>query len=249
MLKISSLILAAVLGTGVSSAARADLTVNGAVGMPLNPTAETTGALSVQGQASYFDLGSVGGNDVRLYGLHGAGRLLNRLEISGGVEKMSADRGANDLDRTGIALGAKYTLLTAPIAGVSVAAGAGYSRAVFENTHAYLVATKPFPGIGTTRFTGHLGVRYDRFKIGGSTSNRASVYGGAELPLSVIGSDNLALIGEMQSKNADFSDSRTPYSLSLRYRPAGRPFSARVGWQRQGVTGDSGVFAQANLGF
>ena len=103
-------------------------------------------------------------------------------------------------------------------------------------------------------FTVHGGVRYDRFKLNGGDSNRTSLYGGAELPLGLLlGAPDLTFIGEMQSKNAGFSQSKFPYSVSLRYRPVGRhparPFSAKLGWQRQGVTGDSGFFAQVSFGF
>lgn len=239
-------VLAATLMTGMLGVARADLTINGAVGLPLNPTAETTGPLSVQAQANYFDLGD-GSDSAKIYGVYGAGRLLNRLEISGGVEKMSADRSSDD--RSGIALGAKYSLMSLPGTGVNVAVGAGHSSALYRNTHAYIVASKAFSGIGDAAITGHVGARFDRYKWSGRTSNRASLYGGVEVPLTFAGTSDLALIGELQTKNADYSQSRTPYSLSLRYRPEGRPFSARVGWQRQGVTGDSGLFAQANIGF
>ena len=237
----------------MTGTASADLTLNGAVGLPLNPTAEKSGLVTVQAQAEYSDLGSIGGNDFKFYGAHGAA-VLNRLEISGGVEKMNAEGPFDNADQAGLALGAKYALRAAPLTPLRVAAGAGYSRALFRNTHAYLVATQAFPSTGTPLVTAHLGVRYDRFKLNGGDSNRASLYGGAEVPLGLLlGAPDLTLIGEMQSKNAGFSQSKFPYSVSLRYRPVGRhparPFSAKFGWQRQGVTGDSGFFAQVSFGF
>jgi len=238
---------------GATSAARADLTIQGAVGLPLNPTAQIPAEGGVRVQGSYYDLGDLLGDDLRYMGLHAAGRVADRLEINGGVSRLDAEGLFDDLDKTGVDIGAKYlfTRESDPL-GVRVAAGAGYSRALLRNTYAYVVGTKSF-GRGITRdsapLTGHLGLRYDRFRIntGGffGRSNKASVYGGLEVPFTRTG--DFAFVGELQSKNVD--NGQMPYSASLRYRPAGQGFSASVGFQRQGIIRDNGLFAQIGYTF
>jgi len=236
---------------GATSTARADLTLQGAVGLPLNPTAQIPSEGGVRVQADYFDLGEIAGDDLRYYGVHAAGRVADRFEINGGVSRLDAKGFLDGLDETGFDIGGKYlfTRETDP-AGVRLAVGAGYSRALLRNTYAYVVGTKSFGrGVTEDRFpiTGHLGLRYDRFRVdqGGfvGKSNKASIYGGLEVPFTRTG--DFAFVGELQSKNAD--GGQAPYSASLRYRPAGQGFSASIGFQRQGIIRDNGLFAQ--LGF
>jgi hypothetical protein len=243
--------VAALAMLGTTSAARADLTLQGAVGLPLNPTAQIPLPGGVRVQANYFDLGEEFGSDAQYYGLHAAGRLGERLEINGGVSKLDADGFFDNFDRTGFDLGAKYlfTRETDP-AGVRIAAGVGYSRALLKNVHAYVVGTKSF-GRGITGnsapITGHLGVRYDRFDFGfADKSKKASVYGGVEIPFTRTG--DFSFVGELQSKNFE-GDSEFPYSASIRYRPVGQGLSASIGIQRHGILDDNGLFAQIGYSF
>jgi hypothetical protein len=246
--------VAALAMLGTTSAARADLTYQGAVGLPLNPTAQIPLPGGVRVQADYFDLGQEFNSDAKFYGIHGAGRLGDRLEINGGVSKLDADGFFEPFDRTGIDIGAKYlfTRETDP-AGIRIAAGAGYSHALLKNIHAYVVGSKSF-GRGITGnsapITGHLGLRYDRFKFdtgfSGDNSSKVSVYGGLEVPFTRTG--DFALVGELQSKNVE-ENGKFPYSASVRYRPAGQGFSASVGIQRQGLLRDNGIFAQIGYSF
>ena len=241
--------------SGAAGTARADLTLNGAVGLPLNPTAQIPLPGGVRVQGSYFDEGDVGGGSgsVKFYGLHAAGSIGSRLEINGGVERLNGPGAlGGDFDRTGLALGAKYlfTHETDP-AGVRLAAGVGYSRALLKNVHAYVVATKSLGNLteGRTPITGHLGLRYDRFRFDtlgiNNRSSKASVYGGVEIPFTRTG--KFAFVGELQSKNADGGN--TPYSASVRYRRAGKGFSVSAGVQRQGLINSSGFFAQLGYSF
>jgi hypothetical protein len=257
--------LAATLMLSAASVAHADQTINGAFGLPLNPTAQIPEPNNVRVQANYYDFGDVegGDGDLQFYGLYAAARVGDLpLEISGGVEKFDAegtDAFGNDigfLDDTSFAVGAKFLLTRNPNPqALRVAVGAGYSDTFFQNIHGYVVATKYFGDISTGRapIAAHLGVRYDRYEIGDVDSNKASVYGGVEVPLTRDGT--VSFVGEIQSKNveSEFSPA-TPYSAALRYRPTGGGFSASIGLQRQGVFGNvsddsSNLFLQIGYTF
>jgi opacity protein-like surface antigen len=236
--------LAATLMLSAASAARADQTINGAFGLPLNPTAQIPEPNGVRIQANYYDFGSVenGDGDLAFYGLYAAGRLTDiPLEISGGVEKFHARGSDVDfLDDTSFSVGAKLLLTrdTDPQA-VRVAAGVGYSDTFFKNIHGYVVATKYFGDLtgGKAPIAAHLGVRYDRYKVESITSNKPSIYGGVEIPITRDG--KVSFVGEIQSKNAESEfDPEIPYSAAVRYRPTNGGFSASAGVQRQGVFGN-----------
>jgi hypothetical protein len=243
------------------------LTISGAVGLPLNPTAQTPAKGSVRVQANYYQLfkdDALINADSKLYGVYVAGGVTDRLEVSAGLEKnsVSGNGAASDIfDKSGVALGVKYLLgKQSNPEDVRFAIGAGYSSALFKNTHVYAVASKGF-GAGRRVITGHLGVRWDRFKANGNAvlpgvgsfeSSKVSVYGGAELPIDRRG--RFTLVGELQSKNTDTEfGGAMPYSLSVRYR-SDNGFSASVGMMRQGVLSDivqddSGLFAQVGKTF
>jgi len=256
--KTMKVALAATLMLSAASVARADQTINGAVGLPLNPTAQIPLPNGIRIQANYFDFDKDGGT--KLYGVYGAGRVGGLpLEINGGLEKLSSDFGP--LDKSGIAIGAKYLLTreTDPV-GVRIAAGVGYSRALLKNVHAYVVGTKYFgdvntAGGGRAPVIGHLGLRYDRFDadlgfLGDDTSSKLSLYGGVEVPLT--GNGDFSAIGELQTKNNSFGGSRVPFSASVRFRPGtgeDRPFSASLGVQRQGLFNESRLFGQVGYSF
>lgn len=240
--------LAAVLVAGVSQAAHADLTHQGAVGLPLNPTAQIPNERGARLQADYFDFGG----DLTYIGAHAAGLLGNDIEINGGISSLSVD-GLPDgvdseFDETGFDIGAKYlfTRETDP-AGIRVAAGAGYSSTLLDNTYVYLVGTKYLGDLNGERLpiTGHLGLRYDRFDFILDTSSQVSVYGGVEVPVTRDGS--FTLVGELQSPKVE--DGEIPYSASLRFRPRNQGVSASIGLARQGFTDENGFFAQLGISF
>lgn len=258
-----SIPLAAILVALGSTSARADLTYQGAVGLPLNPTAQTPLEGGVRLQANYYDLGNANGTNVRvdskLYGLYAAGRL-GPLEVSGGVQQarnhVSVLGVGNSDNNTGFTLGAKYLFSReSDPAGVRLAVGGGYADldtfgSNGRDYHAYVVGTKYLGDVteGRVPITGHLGLRYDRYYFGsggGKTrSNKASIYAGVEAPFTRTG--DFSFVGELQSKN--IRGGSTPFSASVRYRPAAQPFSASLGLQRQGL-GDTGVFAQIGYSF
>ena len=241
-----------VAALGVMPAARADLTLSGATGLPLNPTAQLPPQGKVRVQANFSDLGNISGNDLNLAGMYAAGRVSDRLEVSGGLENLDGDRFLNPLDETNVALGAKYLIKPGGADGASVAAGVGYSRALLRNKHAYVVASQPFNALsksGRPAGAAHLGVRYDDFDVRGilpgRDAGRASVYGGVEVPTS----DKLTLVGELQSKNSDFGTSKYPFSAGVRYGRRDGRLSVRSGYLREGISGKSGLFAQVGTSF
>lgn len=276
-------------------AAHNGLTLTGAVGLPLNPTANIPNNGGVRIQADYFDLGDldVDNNfgsgferdqkigDAKFYGVHAAGSLGKRAEISGGIDflkfhgerNLGSDNDSFDfgsLDGVGFSVGAKYQAYHSKDGDTLIAVGAGYSRSLFRNLNAYVVGSKAF-GVGRRSVTGHLGVRYDRFTIKGvdnydggdfsfdEQSSKVSVFAGAEVPLDKKG--RFSLVGEIGTKNSEELDlgdlnfgsstartqPRFPYSASVRYARNG--LAASIGVVRQGVTGDSGLFAQIGKTF
>ena len=238
--------LVAALALGAAQVAHADLNINGAVGLPLNPTAQIPEPGGIRLQGNYYDGGDVAGGDARLFGLYGAGRLSGNWEVSGGVNRLDAD--GTTFEKTGFAIGAKYLFTReSDPAGVRLAVGAGYDHALLKNVHVYGVASKSLSGLtgGKLGIVGHLGLRWDRWGHNIVDDDRVSVFAGAEVPLSSGG--DFQLVGEIQSKNVSGGD--TPYSIGLRFRPQGRPFGISAGWQRQGLISDGGFFVQLGYTF
>ncbi len=238
---LNSVALATVAVAALAGSARADLNISGAVGLPLNPTAQIPGAEGARVQANYYDLD----NSAKTYGLFAAARVGEKLEVNGGINKLDADNAS--IDRTGFAIGAKYLISREnDPAGVRLAVGAGYDRALLKNTNAYVVATKYLGGVdtGRTPITGHLGLRYDNFDGGVGSSDKFSIFVGAEVPISQNG---LTAVGELGSKIADGGN--TPYSISVRYRRQGQPFGASVGLAQKGFGGGGRLFAQLGYTF
>lgn len=243
---------AVALGSLVGAqSAKADLTISGAVGLPLNPTAQIPDEGGIRLQGNYFDLGNPGGGNVKAYGLYAAGRVSDNIEINGGIDKLDVG-GGGPLDRTGGAIGAKYLITReSDPAGVRFAVGAGYDHALVKNAYVYGVASKYLGQLtdGKAPITGHLGLRYDRFDFGGvgGDSKKLSVYAGAEVPVTKDGA--FQVVGEIQSKNLEGAGAKIPYSIAGRYRPKGQPFGLSLGWARQGLTTDSGFFVQVGYTF
>ena len=239
---ITSVALATVAIAATAGSARADLNLSGAVGLPLNPTAQIPAAGGARVQANYFDLG----DSAEYYGLFGATRVGEKLEVNGGINKLNASN--SPFDRTGFAIGAKYLISREnDPAGVRLAIGAGYDRALLKNTNAYVVATKYLGNAdgGRIPITAHLGVRFDNFDGGFGSSDKFSVFAGAEYPFTKTG--DFTAVGELGSKIAD--NGNTPYSLSVRYRPQARPFGASIGIAQKGIGSGGRLFAQVGYTF
>jgi hypothetical protein len=235
--------LAVLLSLCIVQNARAELTLNGAVGLPLNPTARIPSPDNMPVQGNFYELGK----DFAYYGLFTALRVKNRpLEISGGIDRLD-----NHDNQAGISIGAKYLLSGQDdSSSTRLALGVGYSHALGQNIHAYAVASKPVVRVGRnwSPVMAHLGLRYDRFEdVGGEiglrqkASDKASIYGGVEIPLTRRGT--FMLTGEVQSKNHEFNSppAKTPYSASVSYRSSNKGFAAAAGIQRQGLTGESRI--------
>jgi hypothetical protein len=250
------------------------LDISGAVGLALNPTAQIPNVGGVRVQGNFYELfrNDEFNDRARLFGVYAAGRPWKApVEISGGIERLDVSSDdepfEDELTKTGVSLGAKWQFWQNKSGDLFLAAGAGYSRQLYKNLNAYVVATKAF-NVGERPIWGHLGVRYDRYKVNFGapgdddlSSNQASVYGGLEVPIDRRGRWSVA--GELQSKNTgdDLSGdlgSKAPYSIALRYQqPNG--FAASIGYARQGVLANaqsemwdgrgSGFFATVGWGF
>ena len=260
---LKGLVAAAIVVAGASSA-KADLTVNGAVGLPLNPTAQIPAEGGIRVQGNYYDLGNVDSDSVKVYGLYGAGRAGDMLEINGGIEKFdgpkfSSELGSVDANRTSFAIGAKYLFTReSDDPGVRIAAGVGYNDAQAKNLYAYVVGTKYFGELTGEKvpITGHLGLRYDRFDYNFIStldsdlkSSKASIFAGVEVP--IVRNGDVSFVGELQSKNSEFGGAKSPFSASVRYRPQGQGFAASIGLQRgaAGFSADSNLFVQLGYTF
>src|SRR5688572_17090905 len=89
----------ATLALGASGIANADMTYQGAVGLPLNPTASIPGEGTWRVQFDAADLGSIQSSngvntatfDVQQYGLHAAGSFANQFEVSAGFRVLRGD--------------------------------------------------------------------------------------------------------------------------------------------------------------
>ena len=242
MKTVYSVALAAVALATMAGGAHADLNISGAVGLPINPTAQIPGVGGARVQANYYDLGG----SAEYYGLFGAVRAGDNIEINGGVNKLSANN--SSVDRTGFAIGAKYLFTReSDPAGVRLAAGVGYDRALLKNTNVYLVGSKYLGTVseGRVPITGHLGVRYDNFDALGGSSSKFSVFAGVEVPVTRTG--DLQFVGELGSKKADGGN--TVYSAGVRYRPQGRPFGASVGIAQTGLGSGGKLYAQLGYTF
>lgn len=250
MKNVCKVAVATIALAGMSGAAHADLNAQGEVGLPLNPTAQIPQAGGFRLQGNYYD-NQFAGDKISLYSLSGAIRAgqTTPLEISANVNRSNGNASQKS---TNFGVGAKYLFSreTDPL-GVRTAAGIGYNEFdILKNYHAYLVASKSFgnvvPGAGAASITGHLGVRYDRYQALGITSNRPSIYAGAEVPLTRTG--EFQVLGEIGSKVV--SGGGSPYSIGVRFRPRQQPFGATVGLQRLGTFDSKGrLFAQVGYTF
>ena len=243
--------------------ARADLNIYGEVGLPLNPTAQIPEQGGARVQGNYYKLYDVSGGGLdangKIYSIVGAFRAGDNIEVSGGIHRSENNvsfLGANaDSKDTGFSINAKYlfTRETDP-AKVRLAAGVGYFDVDQVKTqHVYGVASKSLnnPADGKLPIVGHLGIRYDRFDPqGAGTSDKFSAFVGAEVPITSNG--QFQVVGEAGTKQID--GGKSPYSLSLRYRPSQKPFGISAGIARQGAfsnlgDNDSHIFVQLGYTF
>jgi len=236
MKTIPKVLLTAAAALGLGTAAHADLTLNGASGMFLNPDARINGSLVPQVQANYNDLG----DGAKSYGIYGAYSLTGKTEVGAGIGHL--DTGGDS--RSGFAVNIKQSLLGVPGVGTHVALGAGYDDIHFANLYGYVAATQDLGSkIGGHPLAATLGLRWDRFgkEI---DSTKASIYGGIDYGIS----DKLHLIGELQSRNTKY-DTPSPYAIGIRYS-ASHGITLGAGIQRTGWDGDSGrFFLQAGYKF
>jgi hypothetical protein len=183
--------------TGETPMAHNGLGINGAVGLPLNPTANIPNNGGIRIQADYYDLGDLKVDnefgfgfdrsqkigDARYYGVHGAGAIGKRWELNGGIDYLRLRGEKNigffvdsfDFDSTdgiGFSIGTKYQAWHSEDGSAAIAVGAGYSSSLFRNVNAYVVGSKAF-GTGQRVINGHLGVRFtvkgvDGYVVGGT---------------------------------------------------------------------------------
>lgn len=237
--------LAATLVIGTASAARADLTTDGAVGLVLNPTAQRADAGTVRVQGGYYHGDD---NDGKFYSLGAAGSIAENFEVSGALQR--ADNGQ---DENGVALGAKYVfpLRTGAVGArnANVAVGVGYSKVRLENIYGYAVGTVAFgtgaDATGRVPATGHLGLRYNNYNDVIGDDNMVQVYGGVEIPFTRTG--DWSAVAEAGSKPINGGDAQ--FALGVRYRPAGQAFSVGAGVVRQGFHDDTNFFITAGYNF
>lgn len=236
---------AALVGTAVfGSAAKADLTLDGQTGLFINPTAEVADQGSAEVQADYQRTSS-GGSHANTYGVGIAGGVAEGLELSANYNRHSGSGDHANEWR----VGGKYQLLNQADKGFDLAAGLNYGRlSGVDLTHwtAYVAATKTLSqNVARAPITGTLGLRWDRYKAGGSSS-KASVYAGANVPLTAQGDFNL--VGEIGSKT--ISGGTTPYAIGVRYTPVNSAFSvgAGIGRTNQAFRKNS-LFVQAGYQF
>jgi hypothetical protein len=253
----------------VQPGTHASLSINGSTGLPLNPTADMPAKGTFRVQGNYYKLWSnndtMADADSKLYGVYVATAVTDRMEVSAGFSKQKVSASGSGaaaaietIGGSGAALGVKY-LINKPTGprDARIAIGAGYNKALYDNTYVYVVASKAFGARGRI-INGHIGVRFDRFKVGATvltdaaSSSQLSAYGGLEVPIDQRG--RFTLVGELQSKNATQElGGAMPYSVSLRYA-GGNGLSASFGMARQGVLSDfvsedSGLFAQIGKTF
>lgn len=247
----AALAVATVAVIGTAGAARADLTLDGQTGLFINPTAKVATKSSPEIQADYQRL-SVDGYHFNTYGIGGAIGLADKFELSANYNRSSIEGEHGDTWR----IGGKYQILQQADKGFDLAVGGNYEKIDFfgesDLTHynAYVAGTKAF-STSTTRapIEGTLGLRWDRFSDSGFSTSRASVYAGANVPLSSDG--KFSLVGEFGTKIIDGGDN--PYSIGLRYHPKGSGFSVGAGFGRPSLLNDevdkSSIFAQVGYQF
>jgi hypothetical protein len=247
--------LAAVVLMGGTQIARADLTMDGQTGLINNPTAEVAKKGDAEVQFLYQHIKQPEGySDTNVYGISGAVAAADKLEINGSAGRATSD----GYRQTLLELGAKYQLLHQPGKGLDVAFGGRYAHVGNNEDDStakiyslYLAGTKAFRNGGKhVPVKATLGLRWDKVSYGyyGSES-KASVYGGVQVPLTQNG--DVSLIGELQSKNYDDPNAKTPYALGLRWSPADKGFTLSAGINRDGilVSDKNAFFVQAGYRF
>jgi hypothetical protein len=254
----AALAVAAVAMIGTAGAAKAAVTLDGQTGLFINPTAEVVKQGNGELQGNYQHTSSFYGDSLKNYGIGGAYGVADKLELSANYAHYSAfSESANEWR-----VGAKYQLFNQREKGFDLAVGGNYANASgslvddgfngsLKHENLYVAATKGF-GYSESRapIKATLGLRWDHFSADGDSTSKASVYAGAEVPLSSDG--QFSLIGEVGSKIADYAS--TPYAIGLRYHPKNSQFSVGAGFGRPSyISQDPGagttLFAQVGYNF
>ena len=236
MKTIVKVLLMAAAAVAIPTTAQADLTINGASGMFLNPDARIISGLVPQVQTNYNDLG----DGLKSYGLYAAYGLGGKTEVGAGIGRLSSDGDS----KSGFAVNIKQSLIGVPGVGTHVAYGLGYDDIHFGNFYGYVAATQSFG----SKLAGHglsatLGLRWDRFgkEI---DSTKTSLYGGVDFQLN----DKMHLIGELQSRNTKY-DTPSRYAIGVRFA-ASHGITLGAGLQRTGWNDSRGrLFMQAGYKF
>ena len=232
----AALAVATVAMIGTAGAAKADLTLDGQTGLFANPTAEVLKKGASEVQVNYNRL-SAEGEHVSDIGAGFAFSPLDKLELSANTDRLSVEGEHLSTSR----LGLKYQFINQADKGFDVAAGVNYGSVyVLDQWTVYAAATKAF-NLSHNRapVKGTLGVRWDRFSEYGYSESKASVYGGAEVPLTSDG--KFSLVGELGSKIFDYGQST--YAIGLRYHPQASGFSIGAGYGRIASSGIGSILA------
>jgi hypothetical protein len=231
--------------------------LTGLTGYNQNPSALVPRRRGIDVRLSYQDLGTPG--DINAYNLL-ARRTMDRSALTEavfGVSRVTTSYNTLPLDlieRTDILVGGKLNVLRPAMdaLGLQVAVGGGYNGALLDSLYGFGVATMPFrsPLAQGTVADASLGLRYDRFKDPlGISTDRLSVYGGFRLPVNA--ENTIHIVGDYGTAIKDssfFGAARNPYAFGLSYTPPGE-FHARIGYQRHGLFGDSGLFGSVGGSF
>jgi len=253
----AALAVATVAMIGTAGAAKAAVTLDGQTGLFINPTAEVVRQGNGEIQGNYQHT-SIPDDSLKNYGIGGAYGVADKLELSANYAHLSAyDESANQWR-----VGAKYQLFNQRDKGFALAVGGNYSNISgsladdffgdnFKHENLYVAATKGF-GYSESRapIQATLGLRWDHYSAAGESDSKASVYAGAEVPLSSDG--QFSLVGEVGSKMEDGLE--TPYAIGLRYHPKSSQFSVGAGFGRptffsQIPGAGTTVFAQVGYNF
>ena len=197
------------------------------------------------------------GTTFKTYGVGGAAGVADKLELSANYSRLDVEGENGNVWR----IGGKYQVLNQKKNGFDLALGGSYEKAsgtliddIFSDdlTHwnAFAAATKAFnQGSSRAAVKGTLGVRWDRFSNSYGNESKASVYAGADVPLTSTG--ELSLVGEVGSKIIDYSG--TPYAIGLRYHPKQTDFTLAAGFGKTGFLSQyvnkGGFFVQASYNF
>lgn len=220
--------VAAAVLAGSAGVAKADLTLDGQTGLFANPTAEIVQKDAPE-VALNFNRLSANGQHANGLGVGFAFQPTDKLELNAGFTRLSAD----GIHITDSRFGLKYQFINNTDKGLDVAAGVNYGNSVgaLDQITLFAAATKGFNVSSNRSIKGTLGLRWDRFSAPGFSTSKASVYAGADVPLT----EKLSVIGEFGTEVVDQGSST--YAIGVRYHPNSSGFSAAIGYGRLANSG------------